>query len=1087
MSSSIRFTQFVAIVTSILFTIANCQGSTDTLTWGGNDGRSGYEDSHSMDPSIVESSSFGQLWKTELPGMYGQIREQIYAQPLIYTENDGIQYVFIATQQNNVYKLNAKTGVIVASRNLGRVFLTADLEQCNDIMPVIGSTATGVIDASTGTWYLTSKTYSNQDKSGPVGRPNGRYKVFALQTKDLSDRVNFPVDLEYTPSRNSPDRWFTGGIHHQRPALLMHNEFVYAGFASHCIQYNYTGWIIGWHKGSGRVVESWTTIGEGYNNQVSGAGIWMSGGGIASAGESMYFSTGNDAAGELRGGNTAGLQNIPKVMGEAVVNARIQPDGKILLGDFFMPSDKQNLDNADRDLGTTPFQLLPSQFSCGNVKRIGMVTGKTGKTYWLNVDDLGGFRQGNAGDDRIIQSYQHENSVYAGAGIYPGDGGYVYVNVIGYPTKAFKFSCQNGRPYFNPVAQTSESNSGYLGLGHGSTTSLNGQDGTGLLWITDPQGENLRIYKAIPEDNTLVKIKTYSGTGASKFGKLAFGDGIVYHGNMDGTVYAYGAPVNQPIECNDLSFETTDLNKTSAPLTVRCRAKITTSITSISFKNQTDFTIQNLPTLPLTAQAGTNLSFAVTFTPRTVGVRASAIVLQSTQQGNDYTPETRIQVRGVGRSATGLLKISPPTLDWNGVITGADQNGVNQSFVLSNVGNTPVTISTIRYSTESSTGPWLTQTNSSKILKFSAFTFFDIPSTIDINNATIIPVNFKPPSSGSYQIFLRFESSGGVVVLKAAASGSDQPKAFIEFGTLNGTWQSFIPNGTFNFGTILGGTSKEMILRVTNTGGSKSAPLVVTVSKHPLRGRDSYIGASNIYDLGEGTHIAAGQNASASITCNPPIQQDNKPNSTQFTTWTLNLNAPDFNHQVISFSCSASANQSGPLDNDGQAFYKYAGCFKDNTPGRQLQNQIASTSDMTNRACIDLCSKAGYIFAGTQYQQECWCGNNRAKFVTDESDCNYRCSGDGNQVCGGSVDGSPRMSLFGDVRRWDGNINSTDVGPYINPGSLGFKSLGCWSYNPGDIRPVSIPAASNDTVASCLSACQKDKFTYAGLEYGGEW
>lgn len=99
-----------------------------------------------MDPSVVGSSQFGQLWKAVLPGNYRGFTEQIYSQSLLYTLNDGVQYVFVSTTQNNVYKLNAKTGAIVASRNLHVPFLTADLDGCVDINPTVGVTATGVID-----------------------------------------------------------------------------------------------------------------------------------------------------------------------------------------------------------------------------------------------------------------------------------------------------------------------------------------------------------------------------------------------------------------------------------------------------------------------------------------------------------------------------------------------------------------------------------------------------------------------------------------------------------------------------------------------------------------------------------------------------------------------------------------------------------------------------------------------------------------------------------------------------------------------------------------------------------------------------
>lgn len=93
-----------------------------------------------MDPAIVGSPDFVQIFKAALPGNYQGVPEQIFSQPLVYTPADGIQYLFFATTQNNVYKLNAKTGAIVLKRNLHIPFLTADLIDekgagCGDINP----------------------------------------------------------------------------------------------------------------------------------------------------------------------------------------------------------------------------------------------------------------------------------------------------------------------------------------------------------------------------------------------------------------------------------------------------------------------------------------------------------------------------------------------------------------------------------------------------------------------------------------------------------------------------------------------------------------------------------------------------------------------------------------------------------------------------------------------------------------------------------------------------------------------------------------------------------------------------------------
>lgn len=61
---------------------------------------------------------------------------------------------------------------------------------------------------------------------------------------------------------------------------------------------------------------------------------------------------------------------------------------------------------------------------------MGVVTGKSGKTYILNLDNLGGYQNGPNKLDAIPQSFQNENSVYSGAGVYPLEGGYIYINVI---------------------------------------------------------------------------------------------------------------------------------------------------------------------------------------------------------------------------------------------------------------------------------------------------------------------------------------------------------------------------------------------------------------------------------------------------------------------------------------------------------------------------------------------------------------------------------------------------------------------------------------------------------------------------------
>lgn len=69
------------------------------------------------------------MFRKTLSGNFqGLAAEQIFASPLVYTGNDGIQYVYVATTQNDLYKLDAKTGAIVANRTLHAPLLQVELE-----------------------------------------------------------------------------------------------------------------------------------------------------------------------------------------------------------------------------------------------------------------------------------------------------------------------------------------------------------------------------------------------------------------------------------------------------------------------------------------------------------------------------------------------------------------------------------------------------------------------------------------------------------------------------------------------------------------------------------------------------------------------------------------------------------------------------------------------------------------------------------------------------------------------------------------------------------------------------------------------
>lgn len=83
-------------------------------------------------------------------------------------------------------------------------------------------------------------------------------------------------------------------------------------------------------------------------------------------------------------------------------------------------------------------------------------------------------------------------------------------------------------PSFTKVADSPEFNAGALSVGHGTVTSLNDQPGTGLGWVSDVEGLNLRIYNGVLVSGNLTPINSFDTRGTTKFTRPVFGDGVVY-------------------------------------------------------------------------------------------------------------------------------------------------------------------------------------------------------------------------------------------------------------------------------------------------------------------------------------------------------------------------------------------------------------------------------------------------------------------------------------------------------------------------------------------------------------------------------
>ncbi|MDQ1381853.1 MAG: hypothetical protein QOJ71_2572 [Actinomycetota bacterium] len=485
-----------------------------------------YPDQPGLSPAVVGGGSFGQEFSAVVDG-------QVYAQPVLAGGT-----LLVATQNNKVYGLDPNTGAQRWVRALGTPWNTADIG-CGDVNPHVGVMSTPTVDLTTSTAYLTNKTYVN----GTSG--TAMWLMHAIDVGSGAERSGFPVVIRGL-AQNAPTKAFMPTTQLQRPGLLAMNGVVYAAFGSACDVSPWRGWIAGISTG-GVVKALWTTP----TGNTNGAGIWQSGSGIASDGDGrMFVSTGN--GGFALTGPTAGT-SPPADLGMAVVRLSVNTDGTLAAKDFFSP--RAATGGGDLDLGSGGPVVLPdTSFGTTAIPHLMFEQGKDGYAYLLNRDNLGGYRNGASGSDAVVARAGPFGGVWGKAGVWPGDGGYLYVvsatATVGSAVggngnlRMYKYGVDSlGKPKLTLAGTSSD----LFGFGSGSpvVTSSGTTSGSALVWMTwepDEGGANaqLRAYDAVPVNGRPV-LRWSAPIGiATKFSVPAFDANRVYVGTRSGRVIAFG-------------------------------------------------------------------------------------------------------------------------------------------------------------------------------------------------------------------------------------------------------------------------------------------------------------------------------------------------------------------------------------------------------------------------------------------------------------------------------------------------------------------------------------------------------------------
>ncbi|GAC95998.1 hypothetical protein PHSY_003576 [Pseudozyma hubeiensis SY62] len=1053
--------------------------------------QSGYLEGYNFDPAIVGGPTFGQVWNAQ-PSQ----GDQILAQPITYTPSGGSQSVIVASEKNIVSVLDAATGAIRKQRTVNSPFAAVDTK-CADLTPNIGITGTPVLDPSSNTLYFWSKTYADGTTSG---LDNGRYRFYGVDPVTLQDRFP-PVDLQGTQAGNRPDQYFEGGKNLQRTGLLLANGIVYAGFGGHCDNFNYTGWIVGMDASSGKYVTSFSTQSGPYGK--TGSGVWQAGGGLSYDGTNMWFVTGNGFGEEL--GNLPRLgRNPPGALAMSVVKMQL---GNLTAVDFFAPSDYRAIDAADQDFGSSGVAFLPKGFSAGNVGRIAIANGKNAKAYIMNADNLGGYKTGNGGGDGNLQTIPLGGQSFSTAGAYPLEGGYVYISSTGQPTLALKFGTDaSGNPNFAQVGQTEDASTNIRGVGHTTTTSNNGQAGTGLLWVTDTQNGNLRAYRAIPAADGLLH-RIFAGNipaGGAKYQRPVPGNGRMFIVSTQGYVAAFGAPINLPLNCtSSVNFGTVTIGNSST-LPVTCQAVINTQVSSVKISDAV-FKTTTIPTTPLMANQA--FAFNVTWTPTAAGVVAGTVTFNTTNSANGYVNTVPVILRGNAVTSGPSFAVTPNNVAFGGLVPGAADSigGLNKSISLSNVGQQPLTITSWDFdetygevdddddnNTPAPAGD--VDGEMDKKTTTGNFTLYAMPSAIANQSSTALVINFNPTVKGSFTASLKIFTTGGnqTVVITGSAAGA----AVFTYSTdqYDGTVLKNVPY--MDYGNSLAGSISVQSLHVTNDGESA---LIISKSKPPTS--DFFHATNPTGDLTEGEALEPGETESAAVQLSSPVSQVNVAPYNVSSAWVLNGNDPNFGVHFVNMSARIVSRQVGPLnattfpgDVNGTARYQYLGCFANKANGGTLPTQLTPSNKNTfeNGQCQTLAMGQGNSvnFVGTMYAQECWAGASvpDPKLKVSDEMCTYPCVGDSTQYCGASG----YLNIFYDSTTYNAATGTfapgAYTGPQTAPSSGNYQFVDCVS-DAQQNRSLSGAAYTSSTamsVDSCVSFCSQRGFSLAGVEYAQE-
>jgi outer membrane protein assembly factor BamB len=365
-----------------------------------------------FDPYKHASHSFSSINKnwTSSP-----LDGAIYAEPLVARS-----MVFVATENNTIYSLDADTGKVIWRTNLGSPVPLSDLP-CGDIDPT-GITGTPVIDMRTQTIFAVaflSDTHRHGLFALDIGTGKIRFEtaVDPPSSDPIVEQQRGALALSYYNDSNSTGDASTG----REGGIIVYVPF--GGLFGDCGQYH--GWMVG-------APISYVSLGSSNNNNISNSsassidigtrgseetkqqlsllsfqvptqregGIWAPSGPAMDHNGNILVATGNSQP------------SMDFDFGNSVI--KLSPElGKVI--DWFAPSNWAELDRSDTDLGSVGPAVLDNNVSDdgknhNNYTATSVVfqIGKEGIGYLIRGDKLGGI------NGEIFSAHVCDRGAYGG-------------------------------------------------------------------------------------------------------------------------------------------------------------------------------------------------------------------------------------------------------------------------------------------------------------------------------------------------------------------------------------------------------------------------------------------------------------------------------------------------------------------------------------------------------------------------------------------------------------------------------------------------------------------------------------------------